>query len=243
MPTAIAQAMDRADRTINTLSSGRLRMSSMSLEAWKTMFEYGGVMLLFFTFVFAAGAVITTNRINRVQAAELREFRSRIETEQQKTALAQKEKAEAQLKLDQWLAKKVIARFAEPAEFEPLKRFHQNIRARVLYKEGDGEAFMYAQTILSMLSGIGWKVPKVSIPTRTHPAAGNEGNPIIGTYVLAKHRPHGAEAIKQLQLPVSERSLPSVLSGAVKGMLLENRSMPENDFVIVIGEYLRDWTP
>jgi hypothetical protein len=66
---------------------------------------------------------------------------------------------EAQLKLDQWLAKRVLAREAEPKEFEPLKRF-SNMRANVLFKDGDGEAFMYAQTILQALNGVGWSVPK-----------------------------------------------------------------------------------
>ena len=46
----------------------------MSLELWKSIFEYGGVILLFLTFIFGAGAVITTNRLNTHQAEALREF-------------------------------------------------------------------------------------------------------------------------------------------------------------------------
>lgn len=191
----------------------------------------------------AAVAVVVTTRLALVRAKELSDTERKIgNIKEVEGDRAKKEAAEAQLKLDQWLAKKVIARFAEPPDFEPLKRF-DNIRAKVLYKEGDGEAFMYAQTILQMLDGIGWRVPKMSIATRKHPAAGNEGIPIIGTYVLAKHRPHAAEVFEQLRLPASERSLPFALAGAVKGHLLENPSMPDNEFVIVVGEYLRDWTP
>ena len=84
---------------------------------------------------------------------------------------------------------------------------------------------------------------KYILATDRHPAAGNAGNPIIGTFVLAKRIPHGAEVFKQLALPNSEQSLPFLLSNAVKGSLLENTSMPDNEFVIVVGEYLRDWNP
>jgi hypothetical protein len=46
----------------------------MSLEGWKSLFEIGGVILLFLTFIFGAGVVITTNRINERQAERLRQF-------------------------------------------------------------------------------------------------------------------------------------------------------------------------
>src|SRR6266478_4274798 len=50
----------------------------MSLEAWKTIFEIGGVILLFLTFVFGAGALFTSTRINARQASELREFNNKL---------------------------------------------------------------------------------------------------------------------------------------------------------------------
>src|SRR6266481_4271330 len=46
----------------------------MLLEAWKSVFEIGGVVLLGLTFLFGGGALITTRKINDIQAAKLREF-------------------------------------------------------------------------------------------------------------------------------------------------------------------------
>ena len=67
----------------------------MSLEGWKAFFEIGGVVLLLLTFAFGAGALIVNNRLNAIQAKELGDFKIKFEEEQQKTALAQKEAAEA----------------------------------------------------------------------------------------------------------------------------------------------------
>jgi hypothetical protein len=67
----------------------------MSIEGWKAVFEIGGVVLLALTFVFGAGALIVNNRLNVIQAKELADFKIKFEEEQQKTALAQKEAAEA----------------------------------------------------------------------------------------------------------------------------------------------------
>ncbi len=67
----------------------------MSLEAWKSFFEIGGVVLLAATFVFGAGALIVNNRINVIASRELDDFKLRFEGEQQKTAHAQQEAAEA----------------------------------------------------------------------------------------------------------------------------------------------------
>ena len=67
----------------------------MSLEGWKAFFEIGGVVLLLLTFAFGAGALIVNNRLNAIQAKELGDFRLKFEEEQQKTAFAQKEAAEA----------------------------------------------------------------------------------------------------------------------------------------------------
>jgi hypothetical protein len=67
----------------------------MPLELWKSVFEIGGVALLALTFVFGAGALIVNNRLNAIQSKQLDDFKLRFEAERQKTALAQKEAAEA----------------------------------------------------------------------------------------------------------------------------------------------------
>ncbi len=67
----------------------------MSLEFWKLLFEWGGVVLLALTVFFGAGALMVNNRMNVIQGKELDDFKLKFEGEQQKTALAQKEAAEA----------------------------------------------------------------------------------------------------------------------------------------------------
>ena len=161
--------------------------------------------------------------------------------ERTKAVAAHTKELEAQLKLDQWLSKRVLAREAQPKDFEYLKRF-PNMHASVEYKKGDGESFMYAQTILSALAGIGWIVPVRSIPTDRHPVGLNNSDPIIGNFVLARHLPHGQDVIMQMNLPASQKSALFLLSDAVKGKPLENPLIPENEFVIVVGEHPRDWT-
>jgi hypothetical protein len=69
----------------------------MSLEAWKSVFDWGGVLLLALTFVFGAGALITGGKINDLQAVKLREFDkeltdAKIELGKQQERAAQAEK-------------------------------------------------------------------------------------------------------------------------------------------------------
>jgi len=64
----------------------------MSLEGWKSFFEIGGVILLFLTFIFGAGVVITGNWINERQAERLRQFDSSL-TEAKTDLLKQQERA------------------------------------------------------------------------------------------------------------------------------------------------------
>jgi hypothetical protein len=46
----------------------------MTLEGWKSIFEIGGVTLVFLSFVFGAGALYTANRLNVLQDEQLRQF-------------------------------------------------------------------------------------------------------------------------------------------------------------------------
>jgi hypothetical protein len=47
----------------------------MSVEAWKSIFDIGTVVLLFLTFAFGAGALITGNIINKEQDRQLGQFK------------------------------------------------------------------------------------------------------------------------------------------------------------------------
>ena len=115
----------------------------MSLEGWKAFFEIGGVVLLLLTFAFGAGALIVNNRLNAIQAKELGEFKIKFEAEQQKTATAQKEAAEAKqiaggFERDIAAAKQGVAEANAKAEGFRLGIAKANERAAKL--EGDAAA-------------------------------------------------------------------------------------------------------
>ena len=64
----------------------------MTSESWKTFFEIGGVILLFLTFLFGAGALFFSTRINAQQTAQLRDFDKQL-TEAKTGLLVQQERA------------------------------------------------------------------------------------------------------------------------------------------------------
>jgi hypothetical protein len=139
------------------------------------------------------------------------------------------------LKLDQWLAKKVIARSANPKDFEQLRKLPK-ARVEVLYKEGDGEAYWYAESIRQALSAIGWDVPTQVVATRGNPNPEANGAPLIGTYVVVRAKPDPKDLFPPGRL--------GSLMFTVGAQFLEGDStLPENTFRIVVGEYLRSWVP
>src|SRR5882762_806953 len=96
-----AIARDSMANIMSVILNMRLKVFSMSVELWKTIFDWATVALAAFTFVALAGAVFTGNILNERQAKELRDFQLKVETEQQKTARAQEQAADAQLRLQQ----------------------------------------------------------------------------------------------------------------------------------------------
>jgi hypothetical protein len=73
-------------------------LRSMSLDAWKSFFDIGGVLLLALTFLFGAGALITSRKINDLQSAKLREFdkdltdaKTELGKQQERAAKAEKQ--------------------------------------------------------------------------------------------------------------------------------------------------------
>lgn len=135
----------------------------MSLEGLKSVFEIGGVVLLGLTFVFGAGALITSNRINALQSKELGEFKL-------KTAEAQAEAANAQLALKQYVD--VVAKSGNPRHLDP-KRFLELLKgkpkgiAEIWYEPDDEEAREFASQLHRLLGaeGAGWSVREIrSLP-------------------------------------------------------------------------------
>lgn len=86
----------------------------MSLEAWKSFFDIGALVLLFLTFAFGAGILITGNIINKRQGEQLRQFdkgltdaktelgkqQERAAKAEERVALAEQHSAEANSKAE-----------------------------------------------------------------------------------------------------------------------------------------------
>lgn len=68
----------------------------MSVEWWKSFFEVGGVILLFLTFAFGAGVLVTGNLVNKKQAERLRVFDSELTSAKTDLARQQERAAKAE---------------------------------------------------------------------------------------------------------------------------------------------------
>lgn len=111
----------------------------MSLESWKALFEIGGVILLFLTFVFGAGALITSNRINALQEVRLRQFSqtltdSQTESGKQQVRAADADARVAGLEKDAAEAKTELAKQQEKTASaeRSLLELQQQVKHRVI---------------------------------------------------------------------------------------------------------------
>ena len=128
----------------------------MTVESLKSFFDVGTVALLFLTFAFGAGVLVTGNIINKRQAVQLRKFDSdltaaRIELgrQQERAAHAEREAAEAKATADSFQleiskaneraadANEKAAKANETAEREKLARIEleEKVSWRTLSKE------------------------------------------------------------------------------------------------------------
>lgn len=179
--TKMARALTIMERTTT--------MSAFSREFLETVSSWSEILAAAFALLAAASGVaylLSTRPLRAIEAHDNSVL-------QEKTASAQAEAAKAQLALDQELAKRIRGRVAEKEQFDILKNLPKE-KLEVWYKKADGEAFMYAATIVQGLGkyGLGWDVPQ-PIPTEAHPVPEAKGMPIIGVYVIAHSAPEGKE--------------------------------------------------
>jgi hypothetical protein len=128
----------------------------MSVDLWKSIFDWATVALIALTVVSGAGALITGDIINKRQQARVRQFDSDLEKQKGETA-----KAQAQvLRLQQQRLPRTLkfdSNESLQALVESLK--HKPFTAEILYKKGDGEASWFAEQIRGLLLSAGWTVP------------------------------------------------------------------------------------
>lgn len=136
----------------------------MSLEGWKTTFEIIGVILLFFTFIAGAGALIFSNKVNAVKDENLRQFDKDLTDA--KTALGKQEEKTA-------IAEKELANLKDTIRPRQLTKEQQTVLVRLLSGDpkgsvsimsvmGDGEAKAFAIQVDSALKSAGWTTSGVA---------------------------------------------------------------------------------
>jgi len=143
----------------------------MTVEFWKSFFDVGTLFLLFLTFAFGVGVLITGNIINRRQAEQIRTFETTLAvaqtglaTEQRKTAEAQTEAAKAQLALEQyldWIGKSVDARRLDAKQLITSLKTIPKFSVEIWYESGtDEEPYSFALQLKNALGpqGVGWSV-------------------------------------------------------------------------------------
>lgn len=139
----------------------------MSLESWKSFFEVGGLILLFLTFVFGAGALITASRLNTIQAKQLSELRLRAaeatdratKNEQEAARLAKEAEDEriARLELEARVGWRRLGPSAQSEIAAHLGAFAGE-PALVAYDLNNLEASFFASDIVVTLHAAKWEV-------------------------------------------------------------------------------------
>jgi hypothetical protein len=142
------------------------KLFSMPLESWKTFFEIGGVILLFLTFVFGAGALFTGKRINERQSEQLRQFNMELSAQQERAAVAERSLLELQERLRD-------RKFNDKQRTQLVNLLSMGARCRVEVIAGvnDDEATRFATIVLGILHDAGWQAEPFTI-AQTNLASG-----------------------------------------------------------------------
>src|SRR5579863_4686657 len=156
----------------------------MSLEGLKQIFEIGGVILLFLTFIFGAGALYTASRLNVEKDAQLRQFdkdltdnkgrvagleqdvvNAKAEMARQQTRAATAEKA--LLELQQRLAHRRISK-SDHVKFVAALLPYRGSSVALTKLLTDSEAATFADDIIAVLTEAKWNI-NLSIKGQTVP--------------------------------------------------------------------------
>ena len=131
----------------------------MPIEWWKSFFEIGGVVLLFLTFAFGAGFVITGKIVGERQEEKLRLFdkdltaaKTELVKQQALAATAERNLLELQQRMKpRHLTEKQAADFVDA-----LKRYRHGVIDFGYTSAGGDETFDFAKQFLPLFKKAGW---------------------------------------------------------------------------------------
>jgi hypothetical protein len=188
----------------------------MSIEELKNVFDVGAVILLFLTFAFGAGAYYTGSIINGRQASQIRKFdsdlvaaKTDLEKQQQSTAEAQKEAAEAQLALKKYIDEVANKQRPRAMPDEPTLKILKAAppkKAIIEYLDGASDTYLFATGLSIVLARAGWHVMLPLRPLSTLVGAAGGGT-AQGEVIVTMRR-------------VQDLQLPSTAEGALWNALL-----------------------
>jgi hypothetical protein len=147
---------------------------SMSVEFWNSVFQWGSVLLVAVTFVFGAGALWTSNRINARQTERLVALETALASAKTELAEQQERAAKAEIELAA-LRRNALPRsitFDTEAFVAELKDAPRS-NVVLWYVPGDHEVYDLSTRIAGALHLAGWTPAPVPIPipeTETHEA-------------------------------------------------------------------------
>lgn len=228
----------------------------MTVEFWKSFFDVGTLFLLFLTFAFGVGVLITGTVINKRQAEQIRQFETTLTAsqedlakEQHKTAEAQTEAAKAQLALEQFmnvLGKNVNQRVIDYKRFIDLLKSQPKGSAEIWYESDPEEAHFFAVQLSNALKskGVGWDVELRPFPIKRK-SESNDNSRVFD--VLRRTADLEGMAIAANDVSLSNTRLSALRNAiqlstggwGVSGLdeFFGDPALPDKHFVIAIGPH------
>jgi hypothetical protein len=234
----------------------------MSIEAWKSVFDWGAVGLILLTFAFGAGALITGNKINKLQESRLRQFDKDLTDA--KTALGKQEELVEGLKGDnlkleaktlslqkellmQGPREKLLSGETRRVLVDSLKSFAGqkiDVRRSAILGSLDGisvgsssiaeEASGLAKSLIGVLKDAGWKLPGVPLPS------GSQGQG-VSVQILDTSSAATQQAAKALvkalsEVPLAVNGPDSISDGLAKrsGTEVLSPAFDEDTIILVV---------
>lgn len=163
----------------NTPSKPTTR-SNMSIESLKTFFDVGTVILLFLTFAFGAGVLITGNIINKQQEERLREFNKKLAEAQTNLGQQQERAAKAEKDLLELQVKVAPRRLTSEQRLELVRLLsHDPGNVYVVSAMQDAESSDFADDLDVALKEAHWQTARM--PNRSTRARGVSVGTVVGT--------------------------------------------------------------
>jgi|GEM_PF-2579543 hypothetical protein len=138
----------------------------MTVETWKAIFDWGTVVLLGFTFVFGAGALITGGILSERQEKQALQFEKDLTEAKTNLSEQQERAANAEITLHRLqagrLTRSLLLAFHSQKEIDSTLQSLRNTpgRAEILFAKGDAEAHSLAEEVFGLLRASNWQVTK-----------------------------------------------------------------------------------